>query len=241
MRLGLLGGFDLRVNGAHVRLPIGSQRLLAFLSLHRQPLQRVFVAGMLWIDANEERANASLRTTLWRLRQPECNLVSTTTTHVRLNLEVRTDVSEMDAVANRVLREGEVDPDELERLGAAGDVLPDSYDDWVIVERERFRQVRLHALEAACEALAEAGEFHAAINAGLAAVDGEPLRESAHRAVIRAHLAEGNYYEAIRQYRLFRRLLADKLGLQPSPEMRRLVESLPTGDVQALRTGVGMA
>jgi DNA-binding SARP family transcriptional activator len=178
-----------------------------------------------------------LRTTLWRLRRPECTLVATTTTHVGLNPEVRIDVSELDAVANRVLRGGTAGEGELERLRTAGDVLPDSYDDWVIIERERFRQVRLHALEALCEALVDAGEFPAAINAGLAAVDGEPLRESAHRAVIRAHVAEGNYNEAIRQYRLFRGLLADKLGLQPSPEMRRLVESLPRGEPHVLHTG----
>lgn len=201
--------------------------MLAFLALQRKPLLRIYVAGTLWIDANEERANACLRTTLWRLRQPECCLVASTASHVGLSPDVLTDVNEMDAVANRVLQGGLVDEDELERLCTSKDVLPDSYDDWVIIERERFRQVRFHALEKLCETLTAAGRFHSAITTGLAAVDGEPLRESAHRVVIRAHLAEGNHCEAIRQFHLFRRMLADKLGLQPSPEMHRLIESLP--------------
>jgi DNA-binding SARP family transcriptional activator len=45
--------------------------------------------------------------------------------------------------------------------------------------------------------------------------------------LIKAHLAEGNPTEAIRQYRLFCKLAADHLGLEPSTRLRRLVETLP--------------
>jgi len=51
----------------------------------------------------------------------------------------------------------------------------------------------------------------------------EPLRESAHRLVVEAHLADGNVCEAIRQYRLYARLLDRHLGLEPSPRMSALV------------------
>ena len=51
----------------------------------------------------------------------------------------------------------------------------------------------------------------------MAAVAVEPLRESAHRAVMRVHLAEGNRNEALRQYELCRRALAP-VGLMPSAE-----------------------
>ena len=49
----------------------------------------------------------------------------------------------------------------------------------------------------------------------MAAVEGEPLRESAHRALISAYLAEGNPGEALRQYRFFARCLHDQLDLEP--------------------------
>jgi DNA-binding SARP family transcriptional activator len=103
----------------------------------------------------------------------------------------------------------------------------DWYDDWVILARERFRQARLHALEALCLSLASSGRYAEAAEAGLAAVAGEPLRESAHRALIQAHLAQGNPGEAIRQYRLCRRLLHEQLGLEPSPQLDELVGALP--------------
>ena len=64
------------------------------------------------------------------------------------------------------------------------------------------------------------------MDAGLAAISGEPLRESAHRVLIEAHLAEGNASEALRQYETYRRLLDEELGLAPSPRMRALVASL---------------
>ena len=48
---------------------------------------------------------------------------------------------------------------------------------------------------------------------------------------MRVHLADGNVAEAIRQYRLFERLLADQLGLEPSG---RMADLLP--DVRVLAT-----
>ena len=83
----------------------------------------------------------------------------------------------------------------------SADLLPDWYDDdWVLVEREQYHQLRLHALEAMCARLTSIGRFGQAVQAGLAAVQGEPLRESAHYILIKAHLAAGNRWEATRQY-----------------------------------------
>jgi len=65
-----------------------------------------------------------------------------------------------------------------------------------------------------------------ALEVGLAAVAAEPLRESAHRAVVSVHLAEGNTAEAIRQYRLCRRLLKEQLGVEPSPRMHQLFQEV---------------
>jgi DNA-binding SARP family transcriptional activator len=122
--------------------------------------------------------------------------------------------------------------------GASQDLLADWYDEWVLVERERFRQLRLHALERACQLLLEDGRYPMAIMAGLAAVAAEPLRESAHRLVVQAHIGEGNPYEAYRQYRAYAELLDAELGLKPSGAMRTLVEPLVShGFDEHLRAG----
>ena len=66
----------------------------------------------------------------------------------------------------------------------------------------------------------------AALDYALLALLAEPLRESAHRHVLEAHLAEGNPAEALRHDEGYRRLLRHELGLAPSPAIRQLVAPL---------------
>jgi len=225
--LSLLDGFELRHDGKEVELPPAAQRLLAFLALHDRPLTRVYVAGALWLDATEERSRANLRATLWRLRRPGAPLVEVSTTHVRIGREVVVDVTSLVANAQRLLREDapQAGPS-LEEADLNGELLPDWYDDWVLDERERLRQLRLHALETRAEQLAAAGRYGEAVDAALAAVRAEPLRESGVRALIRVHIAEGNHGEALRRYVAYRDRLRDELGLEPSPQMAALVDEL---------------
>jgi DNA-binding SARP family transcriptional activator len=225
--LSLLNAFELRCDGTMVALPLSVQRLLAFVALHDHPLLRVYVAGSLWSNSSDERAAASLRSSLWRLHRPGHRLIDATSTHLRLAPEVEVDVRRALALAHRLLAgTHELEADVRESVQLEAELLPDWYDDWVLFERERFRQLGLHALEALAERLIAAGRLAAALEAALAAVRGEPLRESAHRVLIRVHLAEGNGGEALRQYELCRRLLSDRLGLAPSPQLDELVVPL---------------
>jgi DNA-binding SARP family transcriptional activator len=222
----LLGGFELRRGDETVPLPLSVQRVVAFLALHEGPLQRVHVAGALWLDSTEEHANASLRTALWRVQQVRPALVSRTSTHLALGGDIPVDASEISCLAQRVLSGARANGDDVSRLAGTRELLPDWYDDWVIIERERLRQLSLHALEHVSADARVQGRFAQATEAGLAAVALEPLRESAHRVVIEAYLAEDNASEAIRHYRLFEEMLESKLGLRPSPRLQDLVRVL---------------
>jgi DNA-binding SARP family transcriptional activator len=82
-------------------------------------------------------------------------------------------------------------------------------------------------LETVAARLAAEGLFGMALEAALAALRSDPLRESAHRAVIRIHLAEGNLAEAAQAYRQCRALLARELGVEPSEQTAELVRRLP--------------
>jgi DNA-binding SARP family transcriptional activator len=188
-------------------------------------LARIFVAGHLWLDAGEERAAGALRTALWRLGLPASRLVRCDGQVLSLNPAVEIDVVASTRVA-RDLVDDEMSPipiDALTRLRDAGELLPDWYDDWVVIERERYRQLRLHALEHLSTRLSADGRHAAATEAGLAAIASEPLRESAHRVLIAVHLAEGNRGEALRQYRVCCRLLDRDLKIGPSPALQALI------------------
>src|SRR5205807_1162524 len=134
--LGLLGGFELRAGARPVRLPLHVQRLLAFLALQGRPLHRAYVAGRLWSELSQERAHACLRTTLWRMRRLPRPLVEATSTHVALAGAVTVDTRELEACAERALRNGDVPVGEdVDRLIRRADLLPDWYDDWLVQER----------------------------------------------------------------------------------------------------------
>ena len=90
-------------------------------------------------------------------------------------------------------------------------------------ERERRRQLRLHALEALSSELSTTHQHGEAIEVALAAIAMEPLRESAQRALASAYLNEGNYSEARRTYDSYAGLLGDELGVKPSAEFRALM------------------
>jgi DNA-binding SARP family transcriptional activator len=224
--LRLLGGFDLRCADRSVPLPMSAQRLLAFVALHERPAQRAYVAGSLWLDSPEERAYANLRTALWRLHREGVRLVESHGQRLALSASVGVDLRAAESLARRAMHEPGAAAVVTDASVLEDDLLPDWYDDWVVLERERYRQLRLRALETLCEQATDAGDLDAALDFGLAAVAGEPLRESGHRSVIRAHLAAGNAAEAVRQYRLCRRLLQEQLGVEPSEHMEQLLAGL---------------
>src|SRR4051794_25150349 len=105
---------------------------------------------------------------------------------------VRVDVHEFGAWARRVLDpEAALEPMPAPEVGLRGELLPGWYDDWVLLAREGLRQLRMHALEVLADRLTGVGRFGEAVQAAYAAVGMEPLREGAHRGLVRGHLAEG--------------------------------------------------
>ncbi len=229
-RLSLLGGFRLSAGDEVVRLSPGPQRLVALLALHDSALHRGYVAGLLRGDSTEAHAQGSLRSTLWKLQMTRPGVVWNSGDSLALSPHVETDVRPASGLA-RALVTGCFDDEMVVALlepRFGSELLPGWDDDWVIAERERHRQLSLHALESACEHLTAMRRYGAAILAGLAAVDREPLRESAHRALIKVHLAEGNAGEAIRRYRHYELIAARELGVEPSPMMRSLLSQIAT-------------
>jgi DNA-binding SARP family transcriptional activator len=221
-QLYLVGRFACRVDGSDLRLTPTAERVLAFLALARRPVRRHQLAGTLWPDVTDRQALARLRSALWKVPAAHRGvLVEADTTTVALHATATVDLYDLDPT--------EASPDADGPAGAPiprGELLPGWCEEWVLVERERHRQLRLHALEDRCARACGLGRFVEALEAGLEAVAQEPLRESAHRRVIEVHLAEGNAAEALTQYETFRRLLRTELGLAPSDAMRALVRPL---------------
>lgn len=224
--LRVLGGFELRIGPRAVALAANGRRVLACLALGGPAMRRDVLAGRVWAWSSEARAQANLRNALWRIRKVDRRVVDADKEEVRLGDDVAVDLRASAAQARRLVEPpvpcGAAAGTSADLLEA--DILPDWDDDWVLLERERHRQLRIHGLEALSRCLADKGRFAEAVDAAYAAIAAEPLRESAHAALIRAHLAEGNRAEAARQFAAYERLIDEELALPPSPAIAALLE-----------------
>jgi DNA-binding SARP family transcriptional activator len=225
VRLQLLDTFQVVCDEQPVELPQAAQRLVAFVALQNRPVQREYAAGMFWLDVCDERAAGNLRSTLWRIQTRVRGLLDVDGRSVHLQPDVGVDLRDAEQLAHDELANHTNGAYDVRVF--AGELLPGWYDDdWILLERERYRQLRLRALDALCERHLEAGRIGEALEAGLIALSVEPLRESAHRALIRIHLANGNAVEALRQYDLCCRLLHDQLGVGPTQQLEDAIGAL---------------
>lgn len=226
--LELLGDFELVCSGHRVRLPVGAQRLLAFLGLQSDGIHRGAAAQQMWPDYPCHRAAANLRSALCQGRRTGCvPLVDCLGQRLRLSPLVRVDLHTVGADARKIVdglgppRDAEALIDDLTR-----ELLPDWNDEWLDLDRERWNQLRLYALEGLAQRLLAAEQYLPALQAALAAIAIDPLRETAHRIVIEIHLAEGNVASAVRRYQHYSDFLLRELRVSPSPQMTSLLQGL---------------
>jgi len=230
-RIELLGGFRFTAASAPIELQKPAKRLLATLAIHQKPLQRSFVAGLLWPDVPDERAFGNLRSTIFRLG--EVRAVVEGRTLLSLHRDAQVDVAAVTLAARQVIAAQTSMPptdalsalDTLDTLAASGELLPDWYDDWLVVERERFNQVRLLALDCLVRHLLPSGRVAEATVAALAATAIDPCRESTQQLLIECHIAQGNRDAALRQFRSYASVLK-RLGLEPSSTISAIVAAL---------------
>ncbi len=231
LRLSVLGSFDLRRaddSAFRPALTPEAQHLLALLAIRNRRVSRASIAGTLWPEASDRHAHASLRSALSRLTQMAHDAVVITDTDLELSSTVVVDLHEARRLAHALNNASPDDPllsnvgaDAVEQLSL--DCLPDWYEDWMLVEAEEWRQLRLHALSALAHHFSEAGRFSDSIAAALAGVRADPLRETAWAIVIEIHIAEGNQSEAFRSFEQYRTLLAGELGIEPTSALRSLL------------------
>ncbi|MFT7834689.1 bacterial transcriptional activator domain-containing protein [Saccharothrix sp. BKS2] len=226
--LHLLNGFGMDHDQARVHVLPSVRKLLALLAVREEPVSRAVVAALLWPEATARRAAACLRSTLWRLAKPGEPLVETVDDTLFLGAAVDVDFRRACRLADAVaVTERVPDADAVALLKA--DLLPGWDHPWLHAEQDWWREARLRALEVLSTRFRSAGDRHRAHQAALAAVQTDPLRESAHRTLVELHLADGNPAQALRQYTAYRVRLRTELGLEPSPEIHRLVRPLLGG------------
>jgi DNA-binding SARP family transcriptional activator/tetratricopeptide (TPR) repeat protein len=237
----LLGGFGLRFDDDPVP-PIPSRvgrSLLALLVLHRdRPHARDRLAATFWPDLPEPQARRRLSHTLWQIQDvlgelPVDEPFLDVTSHaisIHRDAPIRVDAEVFAEGAERHRPEPGRPPDlaALERVVDlyGGDLLAGYDDDWLVPDRARFQSLYLDALGWLVDAAKAQGVFEDALVYARRLTNHDPLREDAHREVMRLCMLLGRPPEALRQYERCRSVLAEELGAEPSRATVDLAEQI---------------
>ncbi|GAA3314426.1 AfsR/SARP family transcriptional regulator [Arthrobacter ramosus] len=223
--LTLLNGWRLTRDGRRQKVAHRQQRLITALALLGER-PRTFLSGLLWPDSSDAQAAVGLRVSIWHINHELPGLLDAdgnTDVSVALSREVMVDIialeRELDAPASKL---SDSYP-KWERLRTA-ELLPGWYEDWILVEQERFRALRTAALDSIASYHLSQGNTEETKAASKLAIALEPFRESSYRLLIQAHLATGDLVSALETYRSFAADLRQEFGVGPSPSLAKLID-----------------
>ncbi|MFC8349571.1 BTAD domain-containing putative transcriptional regulator [Streptomyces sp. NPDC057280] len=226
--LDLLGFFEFGCT-RRVALPMGAQRLLAFLALQSDGAHRATTAEQLWPDCTSCRAAANLRSALCQARRVgSVTVIECIGQRLRLSELINVDLHRVTESARQIIAA----QNPVTALGngliedLSKELLPGWSEGWLMLERERWNQLRIHALESLAQQYQTAEQYLSALQTALAVIAIDPFRETAHRILIEVHVAEGNFASALKCYRDYQAFLQQELDAVPSPQMRQLVQEL---------------
>jgi DNA-binding SARP family transcriptional activator len=233
-RVSVLGSFTLTADGATVPLGVDSRRLVAYLAVHPRPQERTSLAADLWPGVPAEAAVRLLADAAAAVDVPEL-FAEEDDESAPLALAADVEVDLADALGLvRALPDIPTshDPD-ISLLSA--DMLPGWTAPWIAVERERFRQLRLHALEERSLRLTSAGRYAEAVTMAKKTAQTAPSRESARRALIEAYLGQGDIAAAVAEFDDYQELLRSSVGGPASSGLEALFPPSPVWPVLRAR------
>lgn len=228
-QLDLLQSWRLRRNGGILHVAPRQQRLIAALAL-RGPHLRSYLIGLLWPELTDSRALENLRVSLHMVCRELPGLLVNDGPMLSLSDQVdvdlyriSTEIRQLDMAA--IKESGSV---VLHSLRNA-ELLPGWYEDWVLFEQSRLQQDRLRAFTKIARESFSQRHYDVAAEAAEAALELEPLYESAVRLLIQAEALQGNTASAVRAFDKFQRKLLVDMGLRPSDDALKLIASIRDG------------
>jgi len=211
----------------------GRQGRLAFayLATNRRPVPRDELAEAIWPDKLPRSWEHDLAAVVSKLKAAltKVGLSDAIVGHAR-SYELRLPSRSVDAhdaamsatEAEAARREGKAKK-ALEASARAADVARRTFmvgeqAEWIERCRDEQAAILVRALDVSAELYGKQGDTHTAVLHATEAVALEPYRETGYVRLMKLHFASGNRAEAVRTYERCRALLADELGVDPSPE-----------------------
>ncbi len=219
------------------------QELLAFLVVnHDRPLPREAVADRLWRDGGSERRK-QLRHTLWQLQHALTAVSSEPILDVdsewlclvppkTMGIDVlRIELAQRKAHGLSGSHLPVRTAEELRQAVAlyAGDLLPSCYEDWCLIERERYRAMYLELLDKLIVHAEASGRFEDGLEYGELVLRQDRASERTHRRLMKLRCLMGDRTGALRQLDRCVRALQEELDVKPGPGTLALAEMIRQG------------
>lgn len=227
------------------------QELLSYLLIHRdRPHSREAIATMLWGDTSTEKSKKYLRQSLWHLHavlnSNHENVADVLVVdHDWLSLNPESDLWTDVAVFEQAYATAEgipgkqLDPEKAQALKNAvvlyqDDLLPGSYQDWILFERERLQNMYLLMLDKLIGYLQYHGEYEVAQSYGATILKYDPARERTHRQLMYLYYLAGDRTSSLRQFERCVAALAQELGIRPERRTIELYERIKSEQLNRL-------
>jgi DNA-binding SARP family transcriptional activator/predicted ATPase len=210
--------------------------LLAYLAVTRRAHSRDKLAALLWGEMSDADAKNNLRQALANLKKYFEDELTITRDAIEFTGDAFVDSIEFDSALRSA------SSSDLERVAVIltdslrlyrGDFLegfhirevPD-FEDWMLTERARLRELALQALHRLAEIQMSRADYPAALEATSRLLAFDPWREEAHRQRMSALARAGQRSAALAQYQSCRRVLEKELGVEPAAETTALYEQI---------------
>ncbi|HSR20384.1 MAG TPA: BTAD domain-containing putative transcriptional regulator, partial [Anaerolineales bacterium] len=241
LEIRLFGGFEIRSDGGLIPLSTRlAQSLFSYLILNSgTPHRREKLAGLFWPDSTEQRARASLRHELWRIRKAlaagglqgvlVCN-----------DLTIAFDASAdcgLDVMQLKQLGDGAASSELIRGLSVyRGELLPGFYDDWLVVEREHLHLLFERRVLQLLGLLQVEKRWPETVDWAERWLSLSQQPEAAYQALMTAYAGLGDRAKVLSTYDRCQQGLGE-LGLEPSKETRQLAEfKVSSGNLPTLMT-----
>jgi DNA-binding SARP family transcriptional activator len=248
LHITLFGRFSVRDprRSDPIRISARVQQLLAYLLLHPgREFRRAHLAEILWGSRRQAQSRKHLRQALWALRAgiaeilPGRDLLRCQGEWVSARLDggVHVDAHAFDE-ATRFVGPRLATPlpeDQAIALGEAADLyqsdLLEGWDqEWCAAPRAHLQRRFLLVMDALINHFEATSDDPRAMMCAARALEIDPAREGAHRAVMRLLVRAGDRSGAIRQYRDCEAAVEEELGVPPDASTKALYEEIVRGD-----------
>ncbi|NJD60586.1 MAG: hypothetical protein C3F13_01900 [Anaerolineales bacterium] len=255
----LFGPFQVYLNGVPIEgfRSDKARALLAYLCTEEiKPHRREKLAGLLWPEIPEKSARANLRYALTNLRRilsaqtSSCepnssgDILAATPQTIQINPtnDLWIDVAIFEEVAHQFKSGNRIMPDVsiLEQAvdSFRGEFLEGfslhgspAFDEWILLNRERFHRLVIEALHQLTEYHLQACHYEQALYFAWHQVELDPWQESAHRQLMKLLAISGQRAKALIQYETCRRILGKELGIEPDEKTKALYEQIQQGEI----------